>query len=33
LKRADIVAFLVILLIAGYLWWRNRKRAPAGPDE
>jgi membrane protein DedA with SNARE-associated domain len=33
LKRADIVAFLVILLLAGYLWWRNRKRAPAGPDE
>ncbi|HEX6823873.1 MAG TPA: DedA family protein [Candidatus Sulfotelmatobacter sp.] len=33
LKRADIVAFFVILLIAGYLWWRNRKPTPAGPDE
>ena len=33
LKRADIVAFLLILLIAGYLWWRNRNRAPAGPGE
>jgi membrane-associated protein len=33
LKRADIVALLVILLIAGYLWWRNRKRDPAGSGE
>ena len=33
LKRADIVALLVILLIAGYLWWRNRKRGQAGSAE
>jgi membrane-associated protein len=33
LKRADIVAVAVILLVAAYLWWRNRNRDPAGSGE
>jgi membrane protein DedA with SNARE-associated domain len=33
LKRADMVALMVIVLVAGYLWWRNRKRGPAGSGE
>jgi membrane-associated protein len=33
LKRADIVAVAVILLVAAYLWCRNRNRDPAGSGE
>ena len=33
LKRADIVAVAVILLVAAYLWWRNRKRDSARSGE
>ena len=33
LKRADVLAAVIILLVAGYLWWRNRNRDPAGSGE
>jgi membrane protein DedA with SNARE-associated domain len=33
LKRADVLAAVIILLVAGYLWWRNRTRDPAGSGE
>lgn len=30
LKRADIVAVVFVLLVGGYVWWRNRRRGEAG---
>ncbi|MGZ4732470.1 MAG: DedA family protein [Terriglobales bacterium] len=33
LKRLDIIALFIVLLVAAYLWWRNRKRGPAGSGE
>jgi membrane protein DedA with SNARE-associated domain len=31
LKRFDVLIFVVVLLVAAYLWWRNRKNGGATP--